>query len=108
MNHSKKNQPSAKHSSVSSPVTKDERLQAEAAYRWGITPSSDDKQESDPAKTPPDHPVHKISPEEQQKMRRKGINPVLKAEMDEATRQHGKGGSFWSKFGLNATGAWRR
>lgn len=32
---------------------------------------------------PDDHPVHKILPEKQAKMRSKGVDPVVKAEMDE-------------------------
>lgn len=43
-----------------------------------------------------DHPVHKIPLHEQEKMRAKGINPVLKAEMDHTTK--GEGG-FWIKVG---------
>ncbi|KAK2591328.1 hypothetical protein QQS21_010981 [Conoideocrella luteorostrata] len=89
------------------PTTEDQRLQAEAAYRWGKTPTGG-PQESDPSKLPPDHPVHKIPLETQDKMRKKGINPVLRAEMDEATKGQGKEGNFWSKFGLNATGSWRK
>ena len=37
----------------------------------------------------PDHPVHKIPLEKQEKMRKKGVNPVLKAEMDEAFKKKG-------------------
>ncbi|GJN73883.1 hypothetical protein PLICBS_007966 [Purpureocillium lilacinum] len=85
------------------------RLQAEAAYRWGKTPSSSGgPAETDPARLPVDHPVHKIPPETQEKMRKKGINPVLRAEMDEATKGQGKERGFWSRFGLTSTGSWRR
>lgn len=56
---------------------------------------------SDISKLPEDHPVHKIPPEKQEKMRKKGVNPVLKAEMDEAT---GKG--FWSKYSKTSMGPW--
>jgi hypothetical protein len=50
---------------------------------------------------PKDHPVHKIPVEEREKMRKKGVNPVLKAEMDE-TLGRSKEGKFWVKFGLNS------
>lgn len=72
-------------------------------YTWGITP----KKPYDPdAKPGPDHPVHKIPLEKQEKMRKKGVNPVLKAEMDEA----GKGeGGFWRKVaGTSMGGGWIR
>ena len=77
--------------------SEDERLKADTAYRWGKTPSAE-SQGSDPSKMPPTHPVHEIPLEKQEKMRQKGINPVLKAEMDEATKGHGKERSFWSKY----------
>lgn len=50
---------------------------------------------------PKDHPVHRIPVEEREKMRKKGVNPVLKAEMDE-TLGRSKEGKFWVKFGLNS------
>ncbi|UNI24537.1 hypothetical protein JDV02_010273 [Purpureocillium takamizusanense] len=90
---------------------KDEaRLRAEAAYRWGKTPSSSGggPSETDPARLPANHPVHKIPPEKQDEMRSKGINPVLRAEMDEATKGQGKARGFWSKYGLTSTGPWMR
>ena len=46
---------------------------------------------------PPDHPVHKIPPEKQAKMRAKGVNPVLKAEIDEAFRRN-KEGKIWKRL----------
>ncbi|KAJ6439276.1 ADP-ribosyl-[dinitrogen reductase] glycohydrolase [Purpureocillium lavendulum] len=95
------------HKAESSSTMEDQRLQAEAAYRWGKTPSSGPT-ETDPARLPADHPVHKIPPETQEKMRKKGINPVLRAEMDEATKGQGKERRFWSKFGLTSTGPWMR
>ncbi len=88
-------------------VTADERAKAEAGYRWGKTPSSE-KQGSEPSKMPPDHPVHNIPIEKQDLLRQKGINPVLKAEMDEATKGRGKERSFWSKYAMNALGRWTR
>lgn len=45
--------------------------------------------------------MHKIPLEKQEKMRKKGINPVLKAEMDE--RMKGEGG-FWTRVGMTAMG----
>jgi hypothetical protein len=52
----------------------------------------------------PNHPVHKVSAEEQEKMRKKGINPVLKAEMDEKVYNQGEGKGFWTKLGGTAMG----
>ncbi|RJE23371.1 hypothetical protein PHISCL_04267, partial [Aspergillus sclerotialis] len=40
----------------------------------------------------PDHPVHSVPLEKREKWRAKGINPVLRAEMDERRRQNG---GFW-------------
>ncbi|KAJ5625296.1 hypothetical protein N7510_001605 [Penicillium lagena] len=65
---------------------------------WGITPSEEHKTAEKPG---PDHPVHKIPLEKQEEMRRKGINPILKAEMDEGTK--GEGG-FWRKVAGTALG----
>lgn len=74
------------------------------AAKWGYTPDpskAPNKTEHDPAKCPPDHPVHKISPEKIEKLRKKGINPVLRAEMDEMTNKtEGKG--FWVKLGMSS------
>ena len=56
---------------------------------------------SDVSKLPDDHPVHRIPPEKQAKMRNKGINPVLKAEMDAATNN-----GFMSKWGKTSMGQW--
>jgi hypothetical protein len=89
-----------------SPSKEDERLRAEAAYRWGRTPPSHSAK--DDSKLPDDHPVHAISLEDQDKMRKKGIDPALKAEMDQLTKGQGKERSFWSKFGLTSTGPWMR
>jgi hypothetical protein len=50
-----------------------------------------------------DHPVHKIPPEVQDKMRAKGINPFLKVEMDEALKGQGV---FWGKLGMTMGGGW--
>ncbi|KAJ5085035.1 hypothetical protein N7532_009806 [Penicillium argentinense] len=70
---------------------------AAAAMKWGITPKPYDPNE----KPGPDHPVHKIPLEKQEKMRKKGINPVLRAEMDESTK--GEGG-FWRKVAQTSMG----
>lgn len=87
-------------------TNEERRLAAEAAYRWGKTPSMGSVEEE--SKLRPDHPVHKIPLEKQEKLKKKGINPVLKAEMDEMTRGQGKERRFWSKFGLTSTGPWMR
>ena len=51
--------------------------------------TSGKRKSADDTQIGPDHPVHKIPLEKQEKMRQKGVNPVLKAEMDEAFK--GKG-----------------
>lgn len=66
------------------------------AYKWGISAKPYDPNE----KPGPDHPVHKIPLEEQEKMRKKGINPVLKAEMDPPTKE----GGFWRKVAQTSMG----
>lgn len=86
-------------------MMRDEKLRAEAARRWGKTPSS--QPDDDAAKLLPDHPVHQIPLDKQQKMRERGINPVLKAEMDQMTKGQGKERKFWSKYGLTSMGSWR-
>ncbi|KAJ5152079.1 hypothetical protein N7492_010374 [Penicillium capsulatum] len=70
-------------------TTKEKPL-PDPGYRWGITPS---KPYDPDAKPGPDHPVHKIPAEKQEKMRAKGVNPVLKAEMDEAAKGEGASGA---------------
>lgn len=57
-------------------------------YKWGKTPgpfSGTHRQEV--YTLPPDHPVHRYSEEELTAMRKKRINPVLKAEMDAAVEK---------------------
>lgn len=77
--------------------TKPNDVQPDPGLKWGITPSKP----YDPNEKPgPDHPVHKIPAEKQEKMRQKGINPVLRAEMDEAQ----KGGGFWAKVAQTSFG----
>lgn len=48
----------------------------------------------------PDHPVHRVSLAKREKMRARGVNPVLRAEMDEAKKKKG----FWSKIGSGTLG----
>ncbi|UKZ58736.1 uncharacterized protein TrAtP1_000061 [Trichoderma atroviride] len=80
----------------------DRQLAAQAGLKWGKTPKMDEQ----PSELPDDHPVHKISPKEQEKMRQKGVNPVLKAEMDEAMGKGQPGGKFWKKYGTTSMGPW--
>ncbi|CAL5867102.1 uncharacterized protein PFLUO_LOCUS1314 [Penicillium psychrofluorescens] len=77
---------------------KDKKPLPDPGLSWGITPSEEHKTAEKPG---PDHPVHKIPLEKQEKMRKKGINPILKAEMDEGTK--GEGG-FWQKVAGTAFG----
>lgn len=72
---------------------------AYSGLRWGVTPSASRQQTTpatDIASLPPDHPVHQYSAEMMQKLRKKGINPISKAEMDDAMTKGGKRG-FWAK-----------
>ncbi|QKX63284.1 uncharacterized protein TRUGW13939_10453 [Talaromyces rugulosus] len=79
------------------------RKQVEAAafagLKWGITPKKLHDRNAIPD---PDHPVHKIPAEKQEKMRKKGINPVLYAEMNQ-NKLNGKG-TFWWKVSQTAMG----
>jgi hypothetical protein len=44
---------------------------------------------------------------EQAKLRAKGINPVLKAEMDQEVYKKGEGKGFWTKLaGTGMGGGW--
>ncbi|KAI9723104.1 MAG: hypothetical protein M1828_004352 [Chrysothrix sp. TS-e1954] len=47
---------------------------------------------------PPDHPVHKMSAGKVERLRRQGVDPALRAEMDEIARVRGQVG-FWSRRG---------
>lgn len=79
-------------------TAKAEKPLPDVALKWGITPSKP----YDPNEKPgPDHPVHQIPLEKQEKMRKKGVNPVLKAEMDQGTK--GEGG-FWRKVSQTSFG----
>lgn len=80
-------------------------LAAQSALRWGKTPSCTNM-DRPLSELPEDHPVHKIPLKKQQKMRQKGINPVLKAEMDEAMGGEKSGGKFWKKYGTTSMGPW--
>lgn len=82
---------------------------AAAGAKWGVTPSKEarDRQwppESDPAKMPPDHPVHRVPAATIEKWRRKRINPVARAEMDATMAGAGREGRFWVKLGGTAMG----
>lgn len=50
----------------------------------------------------PDHPVHNVPLEKREKWRSKGINPVLRAEMDERRRQNG---GSWGGFKARVLGS---
>lgn len=74
------------------------RAATAAGMKWGKTPSKSYNSDDKPG---PDHPVHKVPPEKQEKWRKKGINPVLRAEMDAL----GKGeGGFWRKVAQTSMG----
>lgn len=82
---------------------REQQAAAAAGMKWGITPSSSsssrpyDKDGNPTA----DHPVHKVPLAKQEKWRKKGINPALRAEMDES----GKGeGGFWRKVAQTSMG----
>ncbi|KAJ5463770.1 hypothetical protein N7475_008714 [Penicillium sp. IBT 31633x] len=87
----KREQPSGKDTKSQDPPLPD------PSYKWGITPSKPYERDRKPG---PDHPVHKIPLEKQEKMRRKGIDPVLRAEMDAVTKE----GGFWRKVAQTSMG----
>ncbi|KAJ5609363.1 hypothetical protein N7528_009930 [Penicillium herquei] len=90
-------------SASSSRIKKPDLPLPDPALKWGITPTKP----LDPNEKPgPDHPVHQIPTEEQERMREKGINPVLKAEMDQVCKGEG---SFWQKVRQTSMGGgWTR
>lgn len=49
---------------------------------------------------PDDHPVHKVPLEKREKWEKKGINPILRAEMDDARKQGNKFDRFLSRLNL--------
>lgn len=72
------------------------------ALKWGKSPS---KSINDPPDYTPSEDSY--TPEEQSeraKLRAKGVNPDLKAEMDRKVYGKGKAGGFWSKVAGTATG----
>ncbi|KAL9056097.1 MAG: hypothetical protein Q9162_003160 [Coniocarpon cinnabarinum] len=74
--------------------------------KWGITPKEgDDTHRKSVAELPPDHPVHRWTPDEQAEMRNKGINPILKAEMDAAVSNE-DGSKSKKKSFLRSMGTW--
>ncbi|KAF3406968.1 hypothetical protein DPV78_001780 [Talaromyces pinophilus] len=73
---------------------------AKAGLKWGVTPKINANKKDEPPG--PDHPVHLIPAEEQEKIRSKGVNPVLYAEMNR-NKLEGKG-TFWSKVSQTAMG----
>lgn len=88
------------HPSTSKPNKK----RVDPALRWGVTPSGPGPATTQLQAPPPDHPVHRMTAERQAELLAKGINPVLKAEMDAATGAkdgNGKGG-FWRRVMIGA------
>jgi hypothetical protein len=85
---------------------RNQQLAAQSGLKWGKTPSSYLETNQPPSKPPNDHPVHKIPLKKQDEMRRKGINPVLKAEMDEMMGKGQSRGKFWKKYGTTSMGPW--
>lgn len=81
------------------------QLAAQAGLKWGKTPACS-SMDQPLSKLPDGHPVHKIPLEQQEKMRQKGINPVLRAEMDEALGKGHPEGKFWKKHGTTSMGPW--
>lgn len=71
-----------------------------------ISTSSISGQSSEIADLPPDHPVHSIPLEKQEKMRKKGINPILRAEMDQMMNSGSKSQKFVKKWGATSMGPW--
>lgn len=77
---------------------------------FGRSAHSDSSDDDDDKNSPPlgespidisslplDHPVHRMSSCKMRRLRRRGIDPVLKAEMDEMARLRGQSG-FWSRL----------
>ncbi|KAI9761853.1 MAG: hypothetical protein M4579_000793 [Chaenotheca gracillima] len=73
-------------SQVPTRVDKGGRPMADPGFTWGRTPKGPFGDEWK-AST---HPVDNMSEEKQAKLRAKGINPALKAEMDEKVYQKGR------------------
>lgn len=77
------------------PYSESEEKQSEPEAKCKWTLSSIREESHAKAMKDPNHPVHKIPAEKQEKMRAKGVDPVLRAEMDAAPRS--KRG-FWESF----------
>lgn len=89
------------NTTTSSSSRPDGQARPDPALRWGLTPSGPGPAALRQQQPPPDHPIHKISAEEQANMRARDVNPVLKAEMDAAGK--GKGG-FWRRIAMSGMG----
>lgn len=72
----------------------------DVAAKWGVTPK-----DRPPPYSKPESDYSVEEQEKRAKLRAKGINPDLKAEMDAATK--GKEGGFWRKVaGTSGGGGW--
>lgn len=91
--------PTTPEVSPSSSSSKKTTTHPDPALKWGITPGTHSRLPTDPPEYTPAEDSY--SPEEQAKrakLRAKGVNPDLKAQMDAAV--HGKEGEkkgFWAK-----------
>ncbi|KUL85893.1 hypothetical protein ZTR_06392 [Talaromyces verruculosus] len=84
-------------------VSRETLAAAKAGLKWGVTPKINaNKMDEKDGRPGPNHPVHLIPAEGQEKMRSKGVNPVLYAEMNR-NKLEGKG-TFWSKVSQTAMG----
>lgn len=81
--------------------------------KWGVTPkaptaaSNDQAKDSKPGQTDGEQTPdweNFYSEEEKAKLRAKGVNPALKAEMETRTRANGREGKFWQKVAGTAMG----
>ena len=83
------------------------------ALKWGVTPKhskssnskADDKsQDQGDASAPAVDWENYYDEATKAKLRAKGVNPALKAEMEHGQRQHGREGSFWAKVAATSFG----
>ncbi|KAK4626856.1 hypothetical protein CLAFUW4_04275 [Fulvia fulva] len=80
---------------------------AAAGLKWGVTPKDDP-----PPYSPPESSYSEEEQAERERLRKKGINPDLKAEMDEVIYGKGEDGKkkksgFWTKVaGTSMGGGW--
>jgi len=99
-------QASPPDTSSTSSKKKSEKPHPDPALKWGITPGKNSRLPGDPPEYTPQEDCY--SPEEQAKrakLRAKGVNPDLKAQMDAAV--YGKEGQkkgFWAKVAGTAWG----